>query len=83
MGASCFLNAALRALVPVWYDTYGERDTPAAPLAKLVVEQMERLVHGDSPSRMQCCDLLLLAAARGVHSPGLRMNHTKRTIHWQ
>ena len=83
LGRSCFLNAALQALVPVWYNTYGVRDTPAAPLAKLAVEQMERLVHGVSPSRTQCSDLLLFAAARGIHSSDMRTNATKRTNRWQ
>ena len=41
LGASCFLNAALQALVPVWYSTYGVCATPAAPLAKLAVAQMD------------------------------------------
>ena len=61
MGDSCFLNAVLQALVPVWCNTYGERDTPAAPLAKLAVEQMERLVHGRRRFALQ--DAVLRCAA--------------------
>ena len=45
LGLSCFLNAAVQALLPVWYKTYSERATPT-PLARLVLEQMDRLVHG-------------------------------------
>ena len=41
LGCSCFLNAAVQALLPVWYNTYGERATPTQPLAKLAAEQMD------------------------------------------
>ena len=58
LGYSCFLNAAVQALLPVWYNTYGERATPEQPQARLAAEQMERLAHGVLPAKTQCSDLL-------------------------
>jgi hypothetical protein len=57
---TCFLNATLQALLAVYYNTASVRPTPADSflLAKQAVQQMERLVHGVSPSREQCEALL-------------------------
>ena len=46
LGLSCFLNAAVQALLPVWNNAYSERATPTGPLAKLAVEHVGRMRYG-------------------------------------
>lgn len=58
LGVSCFLNAAVQALVPVWFNTYGDNAAPATRLGQLLVHQLEHAVHGVAISGKQCTDLL-------------------------
>jgi len=58
LGVSCFLNAAVQALVPVWFNTYGDNAAPATRLGQLLVHQLEHAVHGVAVSGKQCTELL-------------------------
>ena len=75
LGCSCFLNAAVQALLPVWYNTYGERATPAQPLAKLAAEQMDLPVApGIRTARHAAlnADMATPAAPAATDCPALR-----------
>jgi hypothetical protein len=58
LGVSCFLNAAVQVLVPVWFNTYGDNAAPTTRLGQLLVHQLEHAVLGVAVSGEHCTDLL-------------------------